>query len=255
MPSAGSGAVRPRMLAARNDPSSRVAASGAPARSPSGVDMPRQAATSGVALVVPITERATSASGGLETSTMTSVPGSASRARTASRAIIPPTPADRSRPPTPITWDTPMPQRSSSDITSCAPVPAAATMPTGPEPSPADHRGARARSHPEPAQPAGTLLQRYLLCQGDVVAEEQDMQAGSQRAMGRHRGVPAGYRYHRHVRVRHSRRCLCDGPWPRTTRFLAGMAGLGEQRRLAPLHSVVRGLVAVGLDREDQCVA
>ena len=66
---------------------------------------------------------------------MTSVPGSASSARTASRAISPPTSAERSRPPTPITWDTPMPHRSSSVMTSCAPVPAAATTPTGPAPT------------------------------------------------------------------------------------------------------------------------
>ena len=34
-----------------------------------------------------------------------------------------------------MTWDTPMPQRSSSVMTSCAPVPAAATTPTGPAPT------------------------------------------------------------------------------------------------------------------------
>src|SRR5690242_9910402 len=130
-----SGASRPRISATRSAPASSVAASEAPASPPSGADMPRQAATTGVPRLAPITVRATSRSGGLEISRMTSVPGSASSARTASRAISPPTSADRSRPPTPMTWDTPMPQRSSSVMTSCAPVPAAATTPTGPAPT------------------------------------------------------------------------------------------------------------------------
>ena len=50
----------------------------------------------------------------------------------AASAMSPPTSSDRSRPPTPITCDTPDPQRSSSVIVSCAPVPAAATTPIGP---------------------------------------------------------------------------------------------------------------------------
>src|SRR5262245_1622108 len=97
--------------------------------------MPRQAATTGVAALAVITARATSPSGGLETSRITSVAGSASSAATASRAISPPTSADRSRPPTPITCETPMPHRSSKVMASCAPVPAAATIPTGPAPT------------------------------------------------------------------------------------------------------------------------
>ena len=50
----------------------------------------------------------------------------------ADRAISPPTSADRSWPPSPMTWLTPTPHRSSSAIASWAPVPAAATTPTGP---------------------------------------------------------------------------------------------------------------------------
>ena len=46
--------------------------------------------------------------------------------------MIPPTSADRSRPPTPMICDTPTPAPSSRIAASCAPVPAAATMPTGP---------------------------------------------------------------------------------------------------------------------------
>ena len=46
--------------------------------------------------------------------------------------MIPPTSADRSRPPTPMICETPEPARSSSTLASWAPVPAAATIPTGP---------------------------------------------------------------------------------------------------------------------------
>ena len=44
---------------------------------------------------------------------MTSVAGSSRSARTAALVIRPPTSADRSRPPTPMTWLAPTPQRSS----------------------------------------------------------------------------------------------------------------------------------------------
>ena len=50
----------------------------------------------------------------------------------ASSVITPPTAAERSRPPTPISAAFPTPARSSRHDTSCAPVPEAATMPTGP---------------------------------------------------------------------------------------------------------------------------
>ncbi len=43
-----------------------------------------------------------------------------------------PRPRLRSRPPTPRTWDTPTPASSSRQVSCCAPVPEAATMPTGP---------------------------------------------------------------------------------------------------------------------------
>jgi hypothetical protein len=58
-------------------------------------------------------------------------------------AMVPPTSADRSRPPTPMAWLTPSPHWSRRHMTSWAPVPAAATTPTRPartalaKPSPA----------------------------------------------------------------------------------------------------------------------
>ncbi|HEY3681895.1 MAG TPA: hypothetical protein VGL93_02585 [Streptosporangiaceae bacterium] len=61
-----------------------------------------------------------------------SVAGSASRASSAASVDNPPTSADRSRPPTPSTCDTPTPASSSRHVTCCAPVPDAATTPTRP---------------------------------------------------------------------------------------------------------------------------
>ncbi len=90
------------------------------------------AATSGFPAAAASTSRATPGSGGLDTSRMTSVPASATSARTALPAISPPTAAPRSRPPSPITCETPPPQRSTRLATSWAPVPAAATTPTRP---------------------------------------------------------------------------------------------------------------------------
>ena len=49
------------------------------------------------------------------------------------RNISAPTSADRSRPPTPMICETPTPAASSRHAASCAPVPAAATIPTGPD--------------------------------------------------------------------------------------------------------------------------
>src|SRR5215207_226876 len=76
--------------------------------------------------------RTTSGAGGLDTSRSVSVASSAASIRIAARNMIPPICADRSRPPTPTMCETPIPAPSSSTAASCAPVPAAATMPTGP---------------------------------------------------------------------------------------------------------------------------
>ena len=68
----------------------------------------------------------------MDTSSTSSVASWSAKAPMAAPAISPPTSADRSRPPTPITCDTPDPHRCSRVIASWAPVPAAATTPTGP---------------------------------------------------------------------------------------------------------------------------
>ena len=149
---------------------------------------PISAAMTGFATAADTTAAATSGDGGFDTSTTTSVPGSRSRARMASRALRPPTAADRSRPPTPITCDTPSPHRSSRTITSWAPVPAAATTPTRPEATRVGEAEAasteagrpRPGPHHQPADAGGVVLQRDLLLDAHVVAEQQDVQSGGQ---------------------------------------------------------------------------
>jgi hypothetical protein len=78
------------------------------------------------------TAAAVEGAGGLDTSITRSVAGSASSAARASSVARPPTASDRSRPPTPSTCETPTPAMSSRQEICCAPVPDAATRPTGP---------------------------------------------------------------------------------------------------------------------------
>ena len=75
---------------------------------------------------------ATSAAGGLDTTTISSVLGSSSRACSAAMVERPATALDRSRPPTPSAAVTPTPAASSRHSSCWQPVPDAATMPTGP---------------------------------------------------------------------------------------------------------------------------
>ena len=116
----------------RSTPASRVRATVTfPGRSTSS-GSPINAATSGRPPAASTTAAATRGDGGFDTSRIASVPGSARSAATACLAIRPSTASVRSRPPSPITAETPPPHRSSRLIASCAPVPAAATMPTRP---------------------------------------------------------------------------------------------------------------------------
>ena len=78
------------------------------------------------------TSASTSGAGGLDTTTIEVVAGSAARAASACRVERPRTAADRSRPPTPRQWLTPTPAASSRHMTCWAPVPEAATIPTEP---------------------------------------------------------------------------------------------------------------------------
>ena len=92
-------------------------------------------------------------------------------------------------------------------MASWAPVPAAATTPTGPgltalakpSPTPAEHRRSRARTHHQPATVERVVLERHLLVDGHVVAEQQDVQVGGQGLVGSQRGIVAGHRDHRDV--------------------------------------------------------
>ncbi len=63
----------------------------------------------------------------------------------------PATASDRSRPPTPRQWETPIPAPSSSDISCWAPVPEAATSPTGP--------GRTTLANPSPTPPTTAVPQ------------------------------------------------------------------------------------------------
>ena len=103
-----------------------------PSATATGSSSPIRAATSGLAGSAPSSLSTTSGAGGLDTSRINSVASCSAKAPMAAPAISPPTSADRSRPPTPITCDTPDPHRCSRVIASWAPVPAAATTPTGP---------------------------------------------------------------------------------------------------------------------------
>ena len=144
----------------------------------------------------------TSGAGGLETSTTSSTPASASSRRSASRVASPPTSADRSRPPTPSAWVTPTPTWSSSASTCWQPVPEAATRPTGPgwttlaKPRPRPPTTAVPQSGPVTSSLllSGGPLERDLLLDRHVVAEDHHVVA---RLDGVHRldeGVRAGHR-------------------------------------------------------------
>ena len=75
---------------------------------------------------------ATASAGGLLTNTITCVAGSCCKALRPASIISPPTSSFRSRPPVPMPWLRPTPFFASSVLTSCRPVPAAETRPTGP---------------------------------------------------------------------------------------------------------------------------
>ena len=125
------------------------------------------------------------------------------------RNMIPPTSADRSRPPTPMICDTPTPAPSSRTAASWAPVPAAATIPTGPgrttlakpSPTPPEHRRAALGAHDQQAALGAAALERDLVGHRDMVGEQEDVHARGQRAVGLEHGVLAGHRDQRDVRA------------------------------------------------------
>ena len=120
---------------------------------------------------------------------MTSVAGSAASRSSAASIITPPTRSSRSRPPTPIAWETPAPNRSIRQLTCWRPVPDAPTSPIEPAPhgvgEPERHavedRGAAVRAHDEQALARGERLELDLVLDRDVVAEQEDVEAPLER--------------------------------------------------------------------------
>ena len=92
-------------------------------------------------------------------------------------------------------------------MASCAPVPAAATTPTGPgvttlaKPRPTPPSIAVPAPGPISSRPRDerVVLERHLLVDRHVVAEQQDVQVRRQRLVGGQRGVVPGHRDHRDV--------------------------------------------------------
>ena len=135
--------------------------------------------------------------------------------------------------------DTPEPAPSSSTLASWAPVPAAATIPTGPRrttfakprPDAAEHRRAALGPHHEPAALGAAALERDLVLDGDVVGEQEDVHVARERAVRLERRVLAGHRDQGHVALgggQRARRRLDDLVRLRGLRQLA----LGRVERL-----------------------
>ena len=121
----------------RRGPSPRASATAASAASSSVAAMPGtpgKYATLGLARPpsASASRAATAGPGGLPSSTITSVAASAASAASARSAVDPPTASERSRPPTPIACETPSPSAAMRQLTSCRPVPDAATRPMRP---------------------------------------------------------------------------------------------------------------------------
>src|SRR3954453_18048100 len=166
------------------------------------------------------TVSATAADGGLETRTTTSVAGSSARACSPCSIEMPPTSSDRSWPPVPRAWETPAPSWWTRTVTSWVPVPEAPTTPIGPRrttlgkpggspltrggPAPddvgeaerdaVDDGGAAVGAHHHEAVIAGVRLQLDLVGDGDVVAEDHDVETEPDRLHRLRRRVVAGYR-------------------------------------------------------------
>ena len=93
---------------------------------------PSTALTSGFRADVGEASLAPTGPAGFDTTTITSVSGSSSRRRIASRVIRPPTSGPRSRPPTPIACEVPTPWCARRQVSCWMPVPEAPTMPMRP---------------------------------------------------------------------------------------------------------------------------
>ena len=187
----------------------------------------------------------TSGAGGLETSSSVSVSSSAASIRIAWRNMIPPMSADRSRPPTPTICETPTPAPSSRLADSCAPVPAAATMPTGPEahdvgeaePDLAEHRGAAARAHDEQPELRAAALELEL-----VRLARRGRRRGRRACRRSARGAPRAWRTRRGPRSARRWRRRARRRNERARRLAIGVARRRGGRGQLALGAVERGL-------------
>ena len=169
----------------------------------------------------------------------------------------PATSADRSRPPTPRQWEIPTPAPSSSAISCWAPVPDAATRPTGPgrttlaKPSPTPPTTAVPQSGPITSTPAASArsLRATSRCERHVVAEHHGVQPGVDRVQGvGERELPRG-RDQRQGRLR------LAGPRRPTVAGAGALpnpvdAGREDSASAASTSAIagVEGVVGVGLE-------
>ena len=137
-----------------------------------------------------------------------------SRSR-ASSVITPPTAAERSRPPTPISaaFPTPGPVEQARHLLRPGARGRDDADRAGPqhvreaERHPVEHRGAAVRSHHQQPPPRGQRLEPHLVLDRDVVGEAHDVQPAPQRLLGDERRVRSGHRHGDHGRPGSARRC------------------------------------------------
>ena len=111
----------------------------------------------------------------------------------------------------PIAWLMPPPSRSIRQVTCCSPVPDAATTPIVAAPHhigeaerhAADDRGAAVGPHDDQIVRAGVALERDLVRERHVVAEQHDIEAEAQRLHRLGGGIVAGRRDQREIGGRH----------------------------------------------------
>ena len=170
--------------------------------------------------------------------------------------------ADRSRPPTPRQWLMPTPAASSSAITCCAPVPLAATSPTGPgattlaKPRPTPPTTAVPQSGPMTSRSsaAAAVLEQHLVLDGDVVGEDHHRAPAARRRRPRRWRAGRARRRARAWPRRRGRRGRGSAGWRPRPQLSPAPAAAGRQRVLERGEPRADAVVAVGPDRHDEVV-
>ena len=209
---------------------------------------------------------ATSGEGGLDTSTITEVPGSPSSAARPCSMEMPPMASARSWPPVPRAWEIPIRFWCARTVTSWVPVPERTDHP---DRSAAHHVGEAERDAVHDRRPAvgphhhqidlaGVLLERQFRFWSHVVAEDHHVQAQPQRLDGFGRGVVARHRDQREVQSRVLRDGHLDAggrrgraaslltPPPGAAESKAGRRGLRRKWRCLVLPGAVRAQTRPG---------